>query len=125
MRRSDLLRLAAVAAMAAVAGLGGCTHNHYYGAPPVYAQPADITTIHYNEGTVCEAPAAGNGTVVVAAPARPAVVGSGAGSTRVVVSTPTGAPRTSSSRFAWHKPDPENLATTRVEGALDEDSRVR
>ena len=64
-------------------------------------------------GAVCQVPPAGGNTVVVAS-APPSTQ-------RVLVSRPQGR---LGSRLAWRKPDPESLATTRVEGGLD-DSALR
>lgn len=91
-------------------GSAGCTHNYYYGAVPA-CPPGTPGAVTY--GSVCEVPPSSGGTVVAqgSAGARPSVVGT---APRVVVSEPSG------SRFPWRRSDPEGIATTRVEGALDE-----
>jgi hypothetical protein len=129
MRRARISRAAVLFVLAGFAGATGCTHYHYYGAPPqVIGAPQPIicepqvqaqrqpAVVQY--GSVCEVPPVSSGSPFVAAPPR---------RSEVIVSRPQGAPsgrRASGSRFAWHRPDPENLATTRVEGGLDE-SAVR
>lgn len=102
MRRA---RIRWIAAVLASAGACGCTHNHYYygAAPMATTSPA---VLEY--GAVCEVPSSSGNAVVVANPPR---------SQRVLVSRPQGA---LGSGYAWRRPDPEALATTRVEGGLDD-----
>jgi hypothetical protein len=101
----------------------GCHQHHYYynGAAPCGPTTTQLSPVPY--GAVCEVPADGvsSGTVINQAPVRRSTI-SNAPAPRVVVSQPaTGA----SSRRGWHRTDPESLATTRVEGAIDGDSLQR
>jgi hypothetical protein len=77
-------------------------------------------------GQVCEVPSAADQQVAVQRNGRPSYV-TGPAASRVVVSEPQGSgPFVSrSSRMAWRKPDPESLATTRVEGAISDDTKIR
>lgn len=105
MSRARLLRMAALWTLA---GATGCTHNYYYyGAAPL-CEPTPAV-IEY--GAVCEVPSPGGAVVVAEAPTP----------RRVVVGRPQ---NRIGSAFAWKRPDPEALATTRVEGGL-EDVTVR
>lgn len=94
----------------------GCCH-HYYSGPAPGCPPVAVarpSAVRYGE--VCEAPA---GTIVgqgavgstpIAAAPRP----------RVVISEPNGSRL--AGRSGWRRADPENMATTRVDGALDDDT---
>ena len=103
----------------------GCTHNHYYGASVPVCGPTVVgsTGADGSEyGAVCEVPSqvVSGGSVVTQSPAG-AMVTAAPKAPRVVVSEPRGGPR-----FAWRRSDPENsLATTRVEGALDDPTITR
>lgn len=102
MRRARFLR---IAALTTLAGASGCTHNHYYyGAAPLCEPGPAVVTY----GAACEVPDASRGAVVVSATPR---------TQGVLVSRPQGR---LGSRMAWRRPDPEALATTRVEGGLDD-----
>ncbi len=114
MRRSRSIRAGALALTVAASGSTGCiSHNHYYTASgvPTYST-TDVGP--FQIGTVCET-APGqvvNGTVV--AQATPTTTPAPA--PRVVVSQPS-----TSSRLSWRRTDPESgLATTRVEGAVED-----
>lgn len=102
----------------------GCTHYHFYGtngvpvceAPAAAAGAQPVLVPQY--GSVCEVPSSPGATVVSGAP----------GGTRVLVSQPQGPRRFLSgggSRFAWRRPDPESLATTRVEGGRIDEPALR
>ncbi len=110
--------------LAGCVSLSGCTHNHYYGASVPACGPTVVGSIAADApeyGAVCEVPnqvvSGGSvvaqrqpGVTVVPAPKAP----------RVVVSEPRG-----NSRLAWRRSDPEeSLATTRVEGALDDNTTI-
>lgn len=122
MMKTAMLRRACWIGLAILTGLTGCTHNYYYGAtpgcPPI-SQP--ITT---QMGQVCEVP---GGTVVTSStsPGVASQVGTNAqvvtNSTpqRVVISQPS-YNQPYRNRFPWRHPDPESLATTRSDGALNE-----
>jgi hypothetical protein len=75
-------------------------------------------------GSICEIPSRifGGGTVVAASPGvRSSVIGTAPSGSRVVVSEPA-----NRSGLSWRRPDPESsLVTTRVEGALEEDTTVK
>ncbi len=138
MRRSRLHGLAATIAVGAVAGLPGCTHYHYYTTPPivgstvvtgtpvVVGEPA-LTTLNppvrapsvIRSGDVCEVPAVvGPSYVSSGVPGR---------SSQIVISQPQGMRGSAppSGRYAWRRPDPENLATTRIEGGVSDSTPVR
>lgn len=93
-----------VAAVILLVGATGCTHNHYYyGASPL----CETTPAVVEYGAVCEVPSTNRAVIVADAPP----------SRRVAVSRPR---NKAGSGFAWRSPDPEALATTRVEGGLDD-----
>lgn len=125
MRRARFMRGTLGVLLAGWVGSAGCTHNYYYGGVPVACAPGTSTllpgTVQY--GSVCEVPAqvVGGGTVVASSPGiRSSVVGT-APPSRVVVSEPLDRPR-----LSWRRSDPEsNQVTTRVEGALDDDTTVK
>jgi hypothetical protein len=103
------MRRGLVALAAGWLGSAGCIQN-YYPAPI-----CDTGTVQY--GSVCDVPAAGGSTVVKGS------TGTTVSGTppRVVVSQPS-----SGSRFSWHRSDPESsLATTKVEGAIEEPTITR
>jgi hypothetical protein len=126
MRRARFTRGTLGVLLAGWVGSAGCTHNYYYGSVPVACAPGTSTllpgTVQY--GSVCEVPAqiVGGGTVVASSPGiRSSVVGTAPPSSRVVVSEPLDRPR-----LSWRRSDPEsNQMTTRVEGALDDDTTVK
>lgn len=126
MRRNRIRRITATALLAALPGAAGCaTHYHYYGdAVPVCETPAGSAPLVVQvppEGAICEVPVDRPPTLVTAVPLP---VGS---SSKVVVSQPQGARRVASSpgmRYAWRKPEPDSMATTRIEGGID-DSTLR
>lgn len=148
MRRSRPHGLAtATVAFGALVGLSGCTHYHYYTTPPVMGgtviggaptvvssrpvildEPA-LTTLEppvrapsvIRSGEVCEVPATVAGPVYVSGvPGR---------SSQIVVSQPQGSRVYSSGGggrgYAWRRPEPENLATTRIEGGISDATPVR
>jgi hypothetical protein len=122
MRRLRDLRWAALIGLVGLGGATGCTHYHYYGAPPqmLVEQPAVVAQrpVLVPYGSVCDVPSGSSSgvTTVVEAPRRGG---------EVIVSRPQGGlGARRGSRFAWHRPNPDSLATTRVEGGLDE-SAVR
>ena len=129
MIRTRKITLAASALLLGLAGGPGCTHNHYYGAaapglcdPQVASQPVVIQqpsqpVLIQQPGAVCEVPANSGGSGVTIVPSYPSSPG------KISVSQPQG-PNTGGSRYAWRKPSPESVATTRVEGGIDE-SAVR
>ena len=129
MRRARFAReLARVALALGAAGATGCTHNHYYtGLPP--CGDATATTI----GSVCEVPPAqgvivqgGPPAVVRTGPGRPPVVSAARPSRSATVGGTTieSTPARPGSRFSWRGSDPENIARTRVNGALNEEDTI-
>ena len=121
--------------LAALAGVPGCTHNHYYNGVP--GCPPTGQSVVTQVGPVCDVPAS-----------QPAISSSGGISSNVVVQTnPTnpfasippnpqkvvisqpayGAPSLSQSvsRLKWRRPDPESLATIRTEGGLSDDGTIQ
>ena len=119
MRGAPIPRFARPLALAILAVSFGCTQIHYHGEPPYAAYPAGAVPY----GSVCEVPSAG--TVVTQGPAGTTVVAAPPRGTRVVVSEPTLGPVRSGSRYSWRGDDPANLATTRSEGGLEDDARIR
>ena len=112
-------------------GSSGCTHNYYYGGVPACA-PSGLP-VSSQVGQICEVPSGqvvvsgtpysdpGSGSgVVVQSPAQNS---STVGNTqpRVVISQPAYRPSIGQTvnGLRWRRPDPESVATTRVEGALD------
>jgi hypothetical protein len=105
MRRARLLRGGATILLAGLAGGVGCTHNYYYGtAAPLCPEPETVRV-----GSVCDVP--GRTVVTQVGPPR---------SSRVVISEPRGGPLAGGSRLGWRRSEPESLATSRVEGSLDD-----
>jgi hypothetical protein len=104
MRRARRPRVGALILLAGLAGGTGCTHNYYYGTSVPLCPEAEPVRV----GSVCEVP---GGTVVTQnAPPR---------SSRVVISEPRGG-----SRLGWRRSE-EGLATSRVEGSLDDETLNR
>ena len=112
-------------------GSSGCTHNYYYGSVPacgptglpVSTQVGQVCEIPSNQVIVSGTPSSdtGSGSSVVAqAPRQGSTVVSNP-QPRVVISQPAygNSIGQSINRLKWRRPDPESLATTRVEGALD------
>ena len=110
MRRARNPRAGGLILLAGLAGGAGCTHNYYYGtAVPLCPEPETVRV-----GSVCDVP---GGTVVTqVAPPR---------SSRVVISEPRGGPLGGGSRLGWRRSDPGGLATSRVEGSLDDETLNR
>ena len=116
MRRARFPRAGLALLLTGLTASTGCTHNYYYGnAVPVCTPGAVVVPGAAPYGSVCEVPTqVGGGTVVAQGPVRSTVIGPMP--PRVVVSEPGTRPR-----FGWQRSDPESgLATTRVEGAIDE-----
>lgn len=119
-----------VLAMGAI-GTTGCTHNYYYATPvgspcaPVTLAPATpVASTVTPYGEVCEIPTrvVGGSTVVASVPVISPPLLTGPRPPRIVLSEPGG----NRIRTPWRRHDPESsLATTRVEGALDDDTTVR
>jgi hypothetical protein len=112
-------------------GSSGCTHNYYYGGVPacgptglpVSSQVGQICEVPSGQVVVSGTPSADTGSgssVVVQAPRQGSTFVTNS-QPRVVISQPAYGPSIgqSTSRLKWRRPDPESLATTRVEGALD------
>jgi len=111
--------------LAGYVSLSGCTHNHYYGASVPACGPTVVGSIAADApeyGAVCEVPnQVVSGGSVVARPQAGTTIVPAPKAPRVVVSEPRG-----NSRLAWRRSDPEeSLATTRVEGALDDPTVTR
>ena len=96
----------------------GCCHHYCMNqqanpCAPLAAQPS---VIRY--GAVCEAPS--EGTVLSGTPRS--VVSADAPRPRIVVSRPGSG---GLAQGGWRRADPESLATTRLEGAIDDEARRR
>ena len=112
--------------------LSGCCHNHYYGVPSSACGPSTAQTqamvVPYSYGAVCQVPsgtaAGSSGTVVSQSQSpisrEPQMI---APAPKIIVSQPSDS--RSTGLRGWRRTDPENLATTQVEGALDDDARRR
>lgn len=107
----------------------GCTHNYYCTTPgsgpcaPMTVVPGATASNVQTYGEICEVPTqvVGGGTVVAGTPLTTTPALGGARPPRVVLSDPAGR-----GRGPWRRTDPESsLATTRVEGALDDPTVVR
>ena len=110
MRRARIPRRGALILLAGLAGGAGCTHNYYYGtAVPLCPEPEPVRV-----GSVCDVP--GRTVVTQVVPPR---------SSRVVISEPRGGPVVGGSRLGWRRSEPEGLATSRVEGSLDDETLSR
>jgi hypothetical protein len=116
----------------AAIGSTGCTHNYYYTSPagspcaPVTLAPATpvASAVMTPYGEVCEVPTrvVGGSAVVAGVPVLSPPVLTGPRPPRIVMSEPGG----SRVRTPWRRQDPESsLATTRVEGNVDDDTTVR
>ena len=97
----------------------GCTHNYYYGAVPSACAPATVAPSSASYGSVCEIPThvVGGATTVVSSPyVLSTPILTGPRPPRIVLSEPN-----VNTRPSWRRGDPDSgLATTRVEGALDD-----
>jgi hypothetical protein len=115
MRRARFPRRGALILLAGLAGGAGCTHNYYYGtAVPLCPEPETVRV-----GSVCDVPGQvvpGRTVITQVAPPR---------SSRVVISEPRGGPLVGGSRLGWRRSDPESLATSSVEGSLDDETLSR
>jgi len=124
-RQAQTLRVGALLVLAGWAGSTGCTHNYYYGnAVPICTEPA----VASNSGTVCGVPTqVAGGTLVAQGPGRTTVITGAPGPSGVVVSEPlyNGPLVRGPGPFSWRRSDPESLATTKVDGALQDDSVSR
>ena len=116
MRRARFPRRGAVILLAALAGGFGCTHNYYYGTTvPLCPEPETVRV-----GSACDVPGTVGGGRVLAA--RPVTTPAQPRSSRVVISEPRGGPLGGGSRLGWRRSDPESLATSSVEGSLDDET---
>jgi hypothetical protein len=122
-----------------LAGLAGCTHNHYYygralpaGSAVVPCDPAVVSgpivgsrplvSAPVVAGTYCDIPPSGSDGVVVAA--RPAKSGAAVSRTpppRVVVSDPT----YGTVRNGWRKRGDVVDPNTRISGTIEDDDLLR
>jgi hypothetical protein len=131
--RTVRVRPGIVLVAALLSASSGCIHNHYYGATPVAScdpssSPLGPSSTSVPFGQVCEIPSqvtggsgSSGGTVVATSPVPPGPLLSGPRPPRVVLSEPNTGPR-----FAWRRADPDSgLATTRVEGNIDDPSVTR
>jgi hypothetical protein len=110
MRRARFPRREALILLVGLAGGAGCTHNYYYGTSvPLCPEPETVRV-----GSVCDVP--GRTVITQVAPPR---------SSRVVISEPRGGPLAGGSRLGWRRSDPESLATSSVEGSLDDETLSR
>lgn len=150
MRRSRSIRSGALGAAAVLAVGAGCTHNHYYyttpgtmavpgaavGCDPV-APGAVISSTAPSVGAICDVPAQAQPGAMASQPgAMVAQNGPGAApivsraarpiAPRPIYSQPAGRPGLrGGSGLVWRGTQPENLATTRIEGAYDDESTLK
>jgi hypothetical protein len=146
LRRALTFRVGLLVILAHCAGMAGCTHNYYYGnAVPVCAEtapvgapvvaaapvaaPVVVTAAPASSQVICDVPTSVvGGGLITTAPAGTVVASAPA--PRVVVSEPVGGMPffRGGSRLGWRRSvssDPASIATTRVEGAIDDDSISR
>ena len=108
---------AALASGLAFAGLGCHQHYHYYNGDP--CAPGAPVASSMRSGTICDPQTSvvNGGTTVADGPSRSTTVSGGESkSPRVVVSQPGGVSRLSS----WRRSDADSLATTSVQGSVDD-----
>jgi hypothetical protein len=111
---------ATLASGLAFAGLGCHQHYHYYNSDP--CAPGTPVASTMRSGAICDPQASivdGGTTVAEGAMRSTTVSGGQSKSPRVVVSEPGGLSRLSS----WRRSDADSLATTSVQGSVD-DSKV-
>jgi len=132
MRRKRAIGFSMVAAAGVLAAGTGCTHNHYYvtpGATGVMGDPCAPGTTQVITsgrpviaspmlGSVCDEPPQGSAVATRGTP-----IASNAGA-------PAGAPPIYSrplrrGGLAWRGANTQSLATTRVEGAYDDESTLK
>lgn len=121
MRHARILRVGLTVLLgAAFWGMSaGCTHNYYYGGVPTACAPTPggVLSSGVQYGSVCEVPSqvVGGGTVIATNPPGSPPALSGPRPPRVVLSDSPG------SSPSWRRADPDGgLATTRVDGAVDD-----
>ena len=117
MRDASVLRRICWAGLVVVTMTTGCTHNYYYGTAAGCLPAGQTYTTQV--GQVCEVPSGAVMTSSAATPGGGAQVAAAAQPQRVVISQPAYGP-SFSNRYRWHRADPESLATTRSDGALQE-----
>ena len=124
-----------IAGLIVISGLlpsTGCTRNYYYGGLPGCGPTQVIpgatqygSTIQY--GNICEVPTqvvGGSGGIIAQSSEISTPLLSRGKPPRVVISEPLGSG--SRPRYSWRATDPENgLATTKVEGAVEDSTTVR
>ena len=123
MRLTRFARGGSIALLGGVIGSVGCTHNYYYGNVPVCPPSTTVAPGAVQYGASCDVPTqVVGGSSATQGPSRSSVL-TGALPPRVVVSEPiVGPPRFPS----WRRTDPDSgLATTRVDGALDDPTITR
>jgi hypothetical protein len=99
------------------AGLGCHQHYHYYNSDP--CAPGAPVASSMRSGTICDPQTSvvDGGTTVAEGPSRSTTVSGGESkSPRVVVSQPDGLSRLS----PWKRTDVDSLATTSVQGSVDD-----
>ena len=124
-RPNRLRRRVSFLAACAFAASAGCTHNHYYTALPVCGQPTALASTTVSAGSLCDpAPEAMGAPVSSSVVGRPVIVTIPPRTSRVIISEPTAAfSNRGGSKLSWRRNNPdESLATTRIDGNLDDDS---
>jgi hypothetical protein len=136
MRCRCAIRFSTLAASCILATGAGCTHHHYYSvAPGTVAVPGDpcapaqpgtvissarpvVTTPAV--GAVCDDPPQGS----VAVRSTPMISNAGPIANMPIRSRPLGRPLRRGG-LAWRNSNTESLATTRIEGAYDDESTFK
>jgi hypothetical protein len=112
-----MLGVFVLACGSALAGPGCHQHYHYYNTDP--CAPGTPVTSTVRSSPLCDTPAAtveGGTTLSDGSTRSTTVTGGQSRSPRIVVSEPG-----SSSRFpSWRRTDADSLATTSVQGSLDD-----
>ncbi len=141
MRRSHANRVSALCIIGGLMSGLGCTHNHYYTATPGAAlgpcDPAISGTVVSSTspamgtpalGAVCDDPPQGR-MVVAQGGARTSPIVSNAArpinSQQPIISQPSGKANRRSSGLVWRSSGNESLASTRIEGAIEEPTTIR
>lgn len=121
-RTGNFRRVLEAVLIGTIFGSVGCTHHHYYYTGTASAAcPPTVSSTGVTNGAVCAIPETGG--TVVSQSARPAtVVSSGGRPPQVVVSEPKSGLM---GRWRSRGSEVDSVATTTVEGGLEDESTSR
>ena len=133
-RRDPIRRSALAAILTAIAPATGCIHHHYYTALPAGSMPVcpdgvsgsvPAAVVSNSPGASCDVPDGSTAVATSPGRTRAVVIPPPRGST-VVISEPVTVPPGSLARApkGWRRPDPDGMATIRVEGDQKGDDPV-